>query len=220
MPEISHNDSPSVHSLDSNFGNSFPSYADQELAHERAQESRDKGKREADEIAIEAQQFTQQADDELARLEDEAGQKYDDWSAEAKGSYEGWKKDAGRKAEKVKKETSKRAEQVKKEASKDAQKAKENAKKTEKWADENKGNPVVIGNAVVVTALAALLGTGAYRMHQANELTWKVAGAWAGVVGLFAVGDYYVSQYVGISLSMDVTLTFARYFFKKYPPKQ
>jgi len=62
---------------------------------------------------------------------------------------------------------------------------------------------VVIGNAVVITALAGLLGVGAYRLHKANALTWKVTGAWAGAVGLFAVGDYFVSQY----------------FFKKYPPK-
>ena len=61
--------------------------------------------------------------------------------------------------------------------------------------EENKGNPVVVGNAVVIAALAGLLGVGAYRLNKAGELTWKVAGAWAGVVGLFAVGDYYVSQY-------------------------
>ena len=62
--------------------------------------------------------------------------------------------------------------------------------------NKNKNNPVVIGNAVVIAALGVLLGTGAYRMHKANTLTWNVAGAWAGAVGLFAVGDYYVSQYV------------------------
>lgn len=85
---------------------------------------------------------------------------------------------------------------MKKEAKKDAKKLKEEGKEAGRWADENKGNPVVIGNAVVIAALGGLLGIGAYRLHQRNELTWKVAGAWAGIVGLFAVGDYYVSQYV------------------------
>ena len=47
---------------------------------------------------------------------------------------------------------------------------------------------------MVIAAVGGLLGVGAYRMQQAGTLTWKVAGAWAGVVGLFAVGDYYVSQ--------------------------
>jgi hypothetical protein len=27
-------------------------------------------------------------------------------------------------------------------------------------------------------------------------LTWKVVGAWTGIVGLFAAGDYYLSQWV------------------------
>lgn len=76
----------------------------------------------------------------------------------------------------------------------DGRRAREEGRKAEEWAEQNKGNPVVIGNAVVLTALVGLLGTGAYRMHKAGTLTWKVAGAWAGAVGLFAVGDYYVSQ--------------------------
>ncbi|KAK5005129.1 hypothetical protein LTR28_008089 [Elasticomyces elasticus] len=69
---------------------------------------------------------------------------------------------------------------------------------------ENSDNPVVIGNAVAMAAFAGVLGVGAYRKYTAGELTWKVAGLWAGVVGLFAVGAYYVSQYL----------------FKKYPPKE
>lgn len=68
---------------------------------------------------------------------------------------------------------------------------------------ENADNPVVVGNAITVGLLGTALGAGAYRKYIAGELTWKVVGAWAGVVGLFAVGDYYISQYL----------------FKKYPPK-
>lgn len=134
-------------------------------------------------MAQEARDFTQQAEKELSRLEQESGQKYDQFSHEAKDKYESWKKQA-----------SKDYEKVKKQAGVEGRKGKENAKKAEKWADDNKGNPVVIGNAVVIAALGGALGISAYRMHQAGSLTWNVIGAWAGAVGLFAVGDYYVSQ--------------------------
>lgn len=83
-----------------------------------------------------------------------------------------------------------KADQLKQEADHKKEQAKKVAAKAEKNAD----NPVVIGNAVGIAALTAFLGYGAYRKHAAGELTWKLAGAWAGVVGLFAVGDYFTSQ--------------------------
>jgi hypothetical protein len=75
-------------------------------------------------------------------------------------------------------------------------KAASKAKRGGHLAKENSDNPVVLGNAVVVGIMGTVLGVGAYRKYMANELSWKVVGAWAGVVGLFAAGDYYVSQYV------------------------
>jgi len=194
VPEIAHSDSGvhSIDSLSSNHISSQSSYADQQLGEERAAEAREEASRTADKASKEASRtadkaskeakdFTKQADSELQRLEGQAGKKYQEWSEDAKDSYGKWKKEAKTNYEKAKKE----------------------GKEGEQWAEKNKGNPVVIGNAVVIAALGGVLGVGAYRMHQANQLTWKVAGAWAGVVGLFAVGDYYVSQY----------------FFKKYPTK-
>ncbi|KAG9199144.1 hypothetical protein G6514_008973 [Epicoccum nigrum] len=68
---------------------------------------------------------------------------------------------------------------------------------------KNADNPVVLSNAVGLAVVAAALSFGAYRKHSRGELTGKVVAAWAGVVGLFGLGDYYVSQY----------------FFKRYPPK-
>ena len=150
----------------------MPSYADQQLAAERAEEAEREGKRVADKAAQQAKEFTQQAERELSRLEKETGKKYDQWSSEAKSSYDKWKKEAG----------------------KDYEKAKKEVKEDGKWVEKNRRNPVVVGNAVAMTAVAGLLGIGAYRLHRAGELTWKVAGTWAGIVGLFAVGDYYVSQ--------------------------
>lgn len=84
------------------------------------------------------------------------------------------------------------------------EKAKERAKKDADIAKKNADNPVVLANAAGIAILGTALGVGAYRKWSRNELSWNVVGAWAGVVGLFALGDYYVSNY----------------FFKKYPPKK
>merc|ERR1712230_126532 len=77
-----------------------------------------------------------------------------------------------------------------------AKKANAKAKKAKSNLEANKDNPVYIGNAVAVVALSAGLGFGAYRKYAAGDLTWKVVGAWTGIVGLFAAGDYYLSQYL------------------------
>lgn len=160
VPEIAHEDSGvhSLDSLDSTHIQSAPSFADQQLEAERAEEK-----------AKEAAKATREESEKIAkRAEEEA-------------------KSFGQKAEA-------KADELKKKAGVQGKKAKDEAKEAEQWADKNKGNPVVIGNVVAVAALGGLLGFGAYRKYNAQELTWKVAGAWAGVVGLFAVGDYYVSQ--------------------------
>lgn len=82
------------------------------------------------------------------------------------------------------------------EAKKEAERLSNEAKAAGRDLQRNADNPVVMGNAIVVAALSAALGFGAYRKYSAGELTWKVVGAWAGVVGLFAAGDYYLSQYL------------------------
>lgn len=86
------------------------------------------------------------------------------------------------------------ADKVAKEFQKKEKEAKAKAKKVANDIDRNSDNPVFIGNAVAVVALSAGLGFGAYRKYAAGELTWKVVGAWTGIVGLFAAGDYYLSQ--------------------------
>lgn len=85
-------------------------------------------------------------------------------------------------------------QRLKKEFHEKEEKAKKAAKKAADRVEKNSDNPVVIGNAVAVVALSAGLGLGAYRKYIAGELTWKLVGAWAGVVGLFAAGDYYLSK--------------------------
>ncbi len=68
---------------------------------------------------------------------------------------------------------------------------------------KNSDNPVLLGNVVVLGTLGAVLGVGAWRKWKDNEMSWSVVGLWTGMVGAFAVGDYFVS----------------RWLFQKYPPK-
>lgn len=93
---------------------------------------------------------------------------------------------------------------VKETVKKSATEASDKMREAGHRAQENADNPVVIANTVVLTAVGAGLAYGAYRKHIARELSWKIVGLWAGFVGLFAAGDYYISQY----------------FFQRYPPKK
>jgi hypothetical protein len=86
------------------------------------------------------------------------------------------------------------ARKAKESATKVAKEAKAKANKAAGRFEANSDNPVFIGNAVAVVALSAGLGFGAYRKYAAGELSWKVVGAWTGIVGLFALGDYYLSS--------------------------
>jgi len=204
LPEIAHDDTD-VHSLDTSSAsldgiqvvevggvNSMPSYADQQLAEEQRTAAEREAQEAEERAAAEAKQFKEKAEQESKRLAKEAETK-------AKQA----EKKASEKLDEAKDKASTEYSKAKKEIGAAADKAEVKAQKAEQWADNNKRNPVVVGNAVVITALAGLLGVGAYRLHKAHALTWKVAGAWAGAVGLFAVGDYFVSSYL----------------FKRYPPK-
>ena len=94
-----------------------------------------------------------------------------------------------------------REEEIKEEARKakeEAKQAKDRAAAKKDQAKDkirkNADNPVVLSNAVGLAVVAGVLGIGAYRKYARGELTGKVIAAWAGVVGLFGVGDYFVSQ--------------------------
>lgn len=190
VPEIMHDDS-GVHSLESlNSVNdhlqSLPSdssYAGQQEAEERAEELRQQAKKEVNKIDQEARNFMSSAEKSASDLKSQA--KTDGKKLEKKVDAE---------FEKAKDKAQEGYSKAKKEGSKVAKEVEKDAKKAGDWAEKNQSNPVVLGNAAAITALTALLGIGAYRAHKTNTLTWNVVGAWAGAVGLFAVGDYYVSQ--------------------------
>merc|ERR1711939_129825 len=96
------------------------------------------------------------------------------------------------------------AEDAKIRAKQEAEKAKSKAaSKLGKGKNEVKANPVFFGNAVLVGVLGTVLGVGAYRKYAQGELSWKTAGIWGGVVGLFATADYFLTGFL----------------YKKYPPK-
>jgi len=101
-----------------------------------------------------------------------------------------------REAESLKAKAIAEEKKLKKEFAEKEKLAKEKARKAAERLEKNSDNPVYIGNAVAVIALSAGLGFGAYRKYVNGDLTWKVVGAWGGLVGLFAAGDYYLSQYL------------------------
>ena len=123
--------------------------------------------------------------------------------------------------ERLEQEADDKIAEAKEKAGLKKQQAKKKASQDWQSLKANSDNPVFIGNAVTLAAVGGLLGFGAYRKHIAGELTWKIAGLWAGAVGLFGVADYYVSQYVIDRIlrwfARDTNST--RYFFKRYPPK-
>ncbi|RFU30322.1 hypothetical protein B7463_g6030, partial [Scytalidium lignicola] len=83
--------------------------------------------------------------------------------------------------------------------------AKARAKKAKEIIEANSDNPVVVANAVAVLALGGALGFGAFKKYEAGELSLKVVATWTGVVGVVALGDYFLSRYL---------------FKTKYPPKK
>lgn len=89
-----------------------------------------------------------------------------------------------------------REEEVKEEAKKLKEKAAAKKDSAKEKAKKNADNPVVIGNAVGLALVGGIVGFGAYRQYARGELTGKVVAAWAAALGLFGVGDYYISQYV------------------------
>ncbi|KAF2220967.1 hypothetical protein BDZ85DRAFT_290799 [Elsinoe ampelina] len=96
--------------------------------------------------------------------------------------------------ERLEAESRQKVEEAKEKAGVKKQQARNKAKQAGQTLRDNSDNPVVIGNAVTIAALGGLLGIGAYRKYTEGTFTWRVAGLWAGAVGLFGVADYYVSQ--------------------------
>ncbi|KAF2101448.1 hypothetical protein NA57DRAFT_35679 [Rhizodiscina lignyota] len=107
-------------------------------------------------------------------------------------------------AERLEHEAEDKEKQDEQKAKEVKEKAKAKAGVAGKRMRENADNPVILGNALIVAIGGATLGWFSYKKYTAGEFSWKVAGAIAGAVGLFAVADVWASQLL----------------FKKYPPKK
>jgi len=113
------------------------------------------------------------------------------------------------KEQEVKTET--QAERIQLEAEKAEAAAKKKAeeekkklpKKSKKGSPKINENPILASNAVIALALAAFLGYGAIKKHQAGQLTWKLAGMWGAGLAALGAADYGVSTWL----------------YKNYPPK-
>ncbi|KAL1851573.1 pyruvate dehydrogenase complex dihydrolipoamide acetyltransferase component (E2) [Paecilomyces lecythidis] len=99
-------------------------------------------------------------------------------------------------AERLEREAQEKYEAEKKKAEEAAEKAKAKAKSAAGSFRRNEDNPVILGNALLVTAITGGLGYGAYRKHLEGQLSWKLVGIWGGAVGALAVADYFVSKWL------------------------
>lgn len=59
---------------------------------------------------------------------------------------------------------------------------------------DNTDNPVVLGNAILATALSAGVGFDAYQRYIQGQLSWDTIGIGAGLLGLTAGVDYVISR--------------------------
>ncbi|KAJ9312734.1 hypothetical protein DTO271D3_6968 [Paecilomyces variotii] len=99
-------------------------------------------------------------------------------------------------AERLEREAQEKYEAEKKKAKEAVEKAEEKAKSAAGSFRHNEDNPVILGNAFLVTAITGGLGYGAYRKHLQGQLSWKLVGIWGGAVGALAVADYFVSKWL------------------------
>jgi hypothetical protein len=98
------------------------------------------------------------------------------------------------KAREYEQKASEAARDAKKKAAAKGKEAKEKAKAGGKKLQDNQDNPVVVGNAVIITVGAIALAAGAYKKHSEGKLDWELAGTVAGIVAVFGVADYFASK--------------------------
>ncbi len=190
-----------------------------------AKKTSDKASEYSREAQNKTSEYSREARNKASDYSEEASNKASDFSKEASNKASEYSEEASKKASKLSKETrevasnaSQRASELtheaadkasdiynhpsenydkaKRAAAKKSEQAKESAIHTRDDISANRDNPVVVGNAVVITVMCAVLGMGVYKKYSAGDLSWKVAGLWAGAVGVFAVGDYYLSMYL------------------------
>ena len=153
-------------------------------------------KETANEVAENTKQFAQKTEKEISDFAAQASSDAKDTYYKAEKKTEELSREAREKAKELGHEARVKAKEYSEEAKELGHEARVRADRAGDDLRRNSDNPVYIGNAIVVAVLSAGLGFGAYRKYAQGELSWQVVGLWAGLVGLFAGGDYYVSQYL------------------------
>ncbi|KAK4697273.1 hypothetical protein P7C71_g781, partial [Lecanoromycetidae sp. Uapishka_2] len=152
--------------------------------------------RDAQHVKSEAKDTANQAADKTKETADKAQGKSSDYAETAKQKAKEASDYTKEKSSEFADSAERNYGKAKDSASKNAKEAKKEIKSAGQDLDENKDNPVYIANGVLLVAGSAALGYGAYTKHQAGQLDWQLAGVWAAAVGVLAVGDYFVSQYL------------------------
>lgn len=127
--------------------------------------------------------------------------------------------------EKEKEKGAEKAKAGKEKAKQGAHEAKERAESCIAKLRRNKGNPVVVANALLIAVASGIVGYHAYERHLKGMLNWEVVAAWGGAIGLGVGADYFVSRFVFFSsdvpgLEMIDADCLIRWLLQnKYPPK-
>ncbi|MCJ1400082.1 hypothetical protein MMC11_003285 [Xylographa trunciseda] len=163
---------------------------------EEASQKYEKGKKEASEKGKELKREASVKGKEVEAGAKEAAHDVSEASKDAKHDLSEKAKVARHKAKEAGHEANEKAKIAGQKTKEAAHDMNERAQEAGHELNENRDNPVVIANALIIGLGSAFVGFGAYKKYQAGELNWQVGGFWASAIGLFALGDYYMSQYL------------------------
>lgn len=159
-----------------------------------AKEAEDQARQASQEASQKTSEASHKAADKTSEYSQKASEKTDELSKDGKKNLEKGKQEASAKGEKAKQVAGDYYREGKKEAEEVTEELRIKANETKDDLSANRDNPVIVGNAIAWTIGGIALGVGAYNKHVKGELNWEVVGAAAGVVGVLAVGDYFLSQ--------------------------
>ncbi|MCJ1288017.1 hypothetical protein MMC26_007370 [Xylographa opegraphella] len=163
---------------------------------EEASQRYEKDKKEASEKGKELKKEVSAKGKEVEADAEEVGHDVGEASKDAKHDLSEKGKAARQKAREAGHDANEKAKIAGRKTKEAAHDMNERAQEAGHELNENRDNPVVIANALIIGLGSAFVGFGAYKKYQAGELNWQVGGFWAGAIGLFALGDYYMSQYL------------------------
>ncbi|KAG6997711.1 hypothetical protein G7Y79_00038g074700 [Physcia stellaris] len=187
-------DSPHISQVHSDFKSQAQQTGTQ--AERMAKEAEDQARQTAAQAEQKGSETAQEGKKKASEFSEEAEQKTDELSKDASKNYEKAKKVASEDYDKSKKYASEKYREGKELASETADELNIKAREAKDDLSANRDNPVVIGNAIAWTIGGVALGVGAYNKHVKGELDWGVVGLAAGAVGVLAVGDYYLTQWL------------------------